>query len=1803
MLLYQDDKPHTEAKPKMIVETPLVFPGLAASPRRYVIDADAKRLVRREDGPSGETSSALSPLNAYSQQPFDDALPGAASVSSIKLQIGSKHDCLVTTSGLVECPSIISVALSWKLNAFDSPSMIELDTQDLHVVAVRAFELDTHKEMDVDGAIGKFKLVLVGSKGSIVSLILDENLVPDRDYPLKVLFSKEYVQPALLEQIGTSELQTNMVSFLSSNHIIMALAPLLLTIDVRDGKAEFWSETQCLEDMKARSSFLSGFLGSFLGRVEGAVVDMPPVAALCISTNTVEPTHWQDEDATVSLVFTLHSDASIRKWRIDPEASLLPLEVTTLTDDKVHNILARPSTWSDVNKSVALCARLYDGIFALAAHIRTDTLSSYDQGVSDCNIWVFHGHEREQPIVSNQVLNVPHNALSMVGMCFVPNQRRCTLSVTFEVARHADGNGGSRDSTSVLLVKYTPSFMTIVALEPKIIEIVSLDQIATKERDRIQSLSFGSSVLMEATLAHDGGEGNTSNSAVSEALHKLDSLYMKILFRPLFPRGVGTVLAPSDACIRRALSKLVHASTKEYGMSVELETIKTLYEWRSRDKRKSTATSLSPTKQSMQRRKMANNASSTMPPTDGGGLQNLSVYDSFVGPDDELEGMHMDSIDGIDEAEQFEEELAAEIEAHENRWRRLLYQIWEEEQVLRVPLFVSSLASHPVQLLIRGGVTTVLSEQIRQEASDQQPWANELNKAASHLLGLIESNQKKSNALYAIEEQVTMLVARAQLAISPKVSIAEDLTSLGRWARLQDDDSDDGKLKKLVNKIPVADLVAWVEAKPADMESHVEGTSRDFGGSKRVANCQLRHAACSSAIRAIDSVRRSRLGKCLLLLELAAGSHATTASFRNYLEIIAVLWTSAQRIKMPSTTFRNAVERKIQFDDSPPADSPSTKRSICGDHSSTILGATSSSSMTTVLDVVIIEISQRMEESLDSPSSPCTFVFNMVDSFVDRLFLPKLGTPRSLMPELCVLPHLQDSPQSTDYPALALRLLAPFVAFPIPEDSAESMVARKETLSSCLLHASHSSKSLPAAEKSRMRQIACDLLVPKYPDHDNSVDKEMIRFGLDALDSIRDRFPPRPVEDMKKLMQRILPNATSTEIGRLCDILSARTMFMNLAGVSSSEFDEPTHAAIKVLATVMLEMSRVQNRLAILEGYVRRTDDGKSGENYNSQSLLAILADAISEMENTFPAGMLRNMPEYTSLWSKKFHHAVLAGHWREAYDACLWNPLMAHRETNIKQLIHAMVDGGALSDLLVMCTELGMRSSMNDGLESAFVDLYEISAEVLLSYAKARDIYDLRAATSGKSGLPEYQGALYALHASQEQWRRAAQSLDLRYLNAEKALHRTVNIASAVNIQSAELRDFLIVEDLVLASCGSAIAIELVEKPAHRFLVSGENSPYSVIPTGEMSSSDSLSSLKRGRFQSSNSSSPDMSVGNKDRLSRFMTQVELDGRAIRSVALRALFFDRSSVYSVAKSAFLREFDTSSQDISELFKTGYFQHGLLLARSWSKVFETTTGSTKPGGRDLYGSCVSQMGFNLVTLLSIKGGNSSRPTLQQLHIAIDTVGSTSEKASYVVSDKCFNLSSLQKACFDAATLVLVRKLTLSYSNVEVPLALDIANFFLDETETEQLPMWLERLLLGGDSQPSPNGLFAPRRTSGSNVYMGDPAALLSMYIDRGMLFEACGVVISVLNGFGVKDTRAAKAPNRLPEKGDVDFVPYQSIDLLWNVIEIAISKGFYNRIEETEILKSRGRMEEALEKHFELMKISEMGMRSARLLEA
>ncbi|KAG7350355.1 hypothetical protein IV203_009715 [Nitzschia inconspicua] len=826
-------------------EIPIFFPNnIMDPPPRYVVDYRASCLAMTSQNSMSAVDSSHDDVHVV-----DEALTEAASVSEVQLQ---GKNFLVTTSALVDQPEVISVALfpTGGNNQLGAPKTVELNTGDLVVVSARAVSIDPTSFKAAPLSPPLFRLVLVGSQGIIVSLALDENLVLDMANPLKVLFPEEYVPVALQSHITSALLRPTMVEFLSSkrHHIVIALSPSLMIVDwMTSGKCEVWTESQCREDMKARQRILD-FSNFAFGRIDNGVVDMAPTAAVCVSSNKPKGSEGTD------VVFTIHSDASIRKWLVDTDKSLRPFHVCT----KIAKELPSPSTWNDARNSVAMSARLYGQTFALGLYIKTNSIL---EGESACNIWAFNG-QITSSFDESLELWIPNDVQNVVSMAFNPTDPRCSLCAVFEYCKGTN----SQNKSGIHVVMYPHDHIVIVGSQPEFMTTDSLDQIAAVERDRINALSYGETVLADF-------DEEESSPSVDEALNAVDALHLKFLFRPMFPRGNGTVLPPSDSCIRRALSKLVSNYRREQGMSIELETIKTLYEWRKRDKYRERISSFT--------NKYGRNATNSSQPM----LE--SVYESYVRisreevPKEEI-GEEI-VIEG-----QTENGLLTEIETHQNRWRQLLRQIWEEEHNLRLPLHVAWLNRYGLPVMLRGGVSSILAPPSQRRMAN--PLYLELDDACSRILSCIEADPSKSRYLYNIEGRVATYVSRFLLKPYPQSSIEDDLTCLGRWAAYKQ-----GDLQNLRNALVAAtnagEILDWVGSNQqellfsSDLDLNVFGPT-DAG---EFPNNQLRQAACTSIVRTVDAIRRAQLGKCLLLSALGTEGFVDKVALRRYMSF----WKSA----------------------------------------------------------------------------------------------------------------------------------------------------------------------------------------------------------------------------------------------------------------------------------------------------------------------------------------------------------------------------------------------------------------------------------------------------------------------------------------------------------------------------------------------------------------------------------------------------------------------------------------------------------------------------------------------------------------------------------------------------------------------------------------------------------------------------------------------------------------------------------------------------------------------------------------------
>jgi len=1887
------------------MEIPLFYPNHVSQPRRYVVDG-VTGIWHRDDAEDDENANLGDEVlrddttaltkTTVPELIYEESIPGSASVSELDLR--GRTYVLSTCAKWEDHPEILSLCLASATSSTNLDDcrqvLTELDYRPLELQPLISVNASAESDRNI------IRLTLVDTTGTFVTILLTDQLIPvmlgsefgDGSSALPAGRHPHVLKPAdyideltILHAVTGQELQSSMIAFVNPTTAIVALCPFLLTVDLHKRASYIWNEAQCLEDMRSRyggGSLLRSYFPMF--QSDRGQMKMPATAALCLSAA-------RNPLLDSTYCITLHSDGSLRRWKIDMAVSAVPLEVSSLD----HSQLPSPSCWSDAPNAISLCARTYDLAYSIGIHIKTDglpveanTTSDEDGSVddddpslvtSDCHLFVLYGtthasqnREPSRDLTGSCVtLEVPNEARSLVGMSFSPTSARCSLHVLYKsstaIPWQSSSLPSSMDAASskTIHVVYPPNMVSMVSPVPDIVSIGcqkegdagSLDYVANIERCRIRSMMVGPSLLTESDDDDPGADrehGNDHSNSLESILHQVDSWYMKHLFRPIFPRGNGTVLPPSVGCIRRALAKTVRGSASSSsnsnnkkeggGMSLELETVRTMYEWRQRDRQRLAIATKKQNKNPRANVRRVSNTEITKRVVDGDTAAStsttpFSLYDALAAYDEsdndgeEMEvdvGYNYDNND--DDWDLMEKERSDEVEAHEMRWRRLLLQIWEEEQVTRTPLTVKWLSSQPLQVLVRLGLTTV-TEVPPNTATSTTPfetsssWEATLDILALKILGLIESDKHQSASLYALEHNMSMAISKADLALRPPIeTFVDNLIDLAQWATAVEDeegmtDDDHDLLDETFPNLSPSQLVKWIQKTPSnttDLLPGLEliervatsGINSVTWSQLQVADYQLRHSASTVVLRCIDSVRRLQLSRSLLLLFVGEGGQARDAALRAYLHAIAVLWTSSQRIPMPHTAFQS--RKSVRLGDDQDSTSPPNKRLSFGDDATSIL-APVTSKVTTTIDAIAIEVSQTMDVNSVVPVSLVGVSVYLARAVFGQVFSSRdgdmsIGKP-ALLPELGALPRPKDDGIATDYPRLALRLLSPYVAYPLDDDSADVVLARKESLAECLLIESHVS-SAPVSTKAQMRQIACEMLVPDSPSLEGPTVQASVRSALAYLQTMgQGTFKSSPVskEMLVGLLQSMIPNGTVIEIRRLCELETVKRLFSPIAAAGTKAFDHDVaiQAAVSTFAEIMLHVSRITYRLTILERHVRKPDSNEEGE--NPDVVISFISSALTDMANMFPDEVCGTMPEYGKMWSRLFNHSILARKWKTAYSACVRNPRAELRASSFKRLIRAMVDQGSLNVLLLLCAELGQRISQTSRMSATenheTVDLYELASDVLAESA-FRDWYSIRASSADPLNLSDYQGALYALHTSQKQWRRAAQSMDMRYVNAKKAFDSGGH-SSFIEARSSEVRDDLIVEDLVLASISALNAMELVRSDAHKFLVSGEYGQYINIPADPVAGDPSDPAMPWKRSRSPEIIGEEASTYNEDRLSKFMTSTELWGRAIRSIALRALYLDRAVDPSVSKVAFLREIDSSKPDIDNLFSYGYFHYGLLLAMAWTKNREADTGSRRPEGNDLFIDSLLHMLEAYLIPLALSGPQEfPRPSLAQLENALDSINLDGGSSSNVVAEKNSDVPSLESRALIAASMTLVRNLTVSFTRSDAPVALEVASMFLNNG-SPSLPAWLEGFIMGSSKgAPSRSGLFAPRRSPGVHGYLGDPAGLLRLYTEHGFLTEACMVVSTTLTAVDSEGrTRTEKASSRLPEKGDIDFVPYRAIDILWNLSEIVLSKRVLSSSEQKLLETARVNMMKSLEEHFSLASISEAGMRSSRALRS
>jgi hypothetical protein len=539
-------------------------------------------------------------------------------------------------------------------------------------------------------------------------------------------------------------------------------------------------------------------------------------------------------------------------------------------------------------------------------------------------------------------------------------------------------------------------------------------------------------------------------------------------------------------------------------------------------------------------------------------------------------------------------------------------------------------------------------------------------------------------------------------------------------------------------------------------------------------------------------------------------------------------------------------------------------------------------------------------------------------------------------------------------------------------------------------------------------------------------------------------------------------------------------------------------------------------------------------------------------------------MPEHVTLWSALFRYSMLAHDWSQAFRACHSNPVSSRRLENVRRLVRGMMECGALEELLLLpqqeqdeLTEDATGTTTSQEQNSNLVNFYDVAAEALGQAAKDQ-------ATGGHaSKAKDYFLALYSLYAHRDEWRLAAKCMNDWYdsilvLSEQNGGGRDTSMASWYN-------------DAALASVSACNALQLVEDSSMQFLMTtdGRNCEGSLLSSG--------------------GSSHLLTVSDLDRRVLILQGICLLHNNVGGGVGGSGHDDAGSVVqSIAKSD-IGSVESLVQVMEQLAKAGYYRDAVALALKLKDCPSVTTKDRSDALSRV--ACQYLVPAALGTTKRV-GVTAVRPTRAQLVAQLETAPSL----------VCNNDGD--------AAMVILQSFVQQHASSFNTLAVDVTRTLLDRTKCHaKLPIWLTNLLLmdgsdsgrGGGKAMAQLGLFAMhnhKKTNSTNTVSRDkhnntkhPVALMKLYMERGMLVEATDVVVRVLNQ--QHEIGGGGGAAKVPERGDIDFVPYAYVDTLYKMLQEGHHRQDYGLCQQE--------LAQALKQHFTSLHKSEQGLPSARVL--
>ncbi|KAL3788186.1 hypothetical protein HJC23_004653 [Cyclotella cryptica] len=806
---------------------------------------------------------------------------------------------------------------------------------------------------------------------------------------------------------------------------------------------------------------------------------------------------------------------------------------------------------------------------------------------------------------------------------------------------------------------------------------------------------------------------------------------------------------------------------------------------------------------------------------------------------------------------------------------------------------------------------------------------------------------------------------------------------------------------------------------------------------------------------------------------------------------------------------------------------------------------------------------------------------------------------------------------SAHEPHITLRLLAPLLEYPSqgsPDNQDTTRIAAECLLVEASLVAKQYHLGTTTTPPKDLWVLASNILLDNVAR--DSVDGTSICHIYEALLSHKDRCSPssqdvHQEEKVFKVLSAILLigeceddlsqfTESQEDIKRLCTMPTMRSLFLPLALsapvstdhgglvtwlLSKISCDAPVpKLALYHFVKTMMNISKLFFRVDTLQRKLQLIGEDSTALSDCCNVALDAINDTISSITSLLPFEISREMPEFATLWSLAFETSLRGNLWDHALRSCLSNPSKGEQNDKFRSLVLRMVDAKALGKLLdmsmavvghidVRMNDVEFDDTTADPPSGMSFDLLNHATKIIEQAAKEQATASTRTADEVEAlwkDRPNYWGALYSLHASRGNWKQAAQAMDKCGKAADLAAaaaprSRSQNVSS-INKATSKM----IMDEISLSAIACANAVSLTEKPSDRY----------ILPNG----------LAKG----------------------LLTEEDIEIRAMRAMALRALSMDEyspDSVTTILKASFRVTIDM-------LARLGYYDHAIALAKGLSAKRKSC-----PGGVDLFDDSLkhilSKYLVPAATIFPCRASGEgidvdiqSRSKVAQIRLSSSScvVRNLGKQAALTSSSSNSKSFMMNKICDEAVQADMAMRLLQQYTYMYSPscsgLGLHVArSILLASGGNSDLPHWLKDLFIFGmpHDDGKKSGLFASVE-GGHNV--ADPAGLVRLFMEFHRYDDACEVVVSVLS----KRSGVAFSPSsRIPEKGNIDFVPYDLIDELWKSIQSIISSNqnssedFDSNNKLNALRSMQTRMEKALLKHFELLKLSEEGLKSARAL--